>query len=89
LLFNGEHGENGDFKPSPENYEEISEHFKLSVTKAEAEYQASPDEASLLAAASAHNLYAQVVNIKKDVHSGMISSLDAVIAIKINGVLSS
>ena len=27
-------------------------------------------------------------NIKKDVHSGMISSLDAVIAIKINGVLS-
>jgi hypothetical protein len=61
LLFNGENGENGEFKPSPENYEEIVEHFKLCVSKAEAEYQASQDNASLLAAAFSHNLYAQVV----------------------------
>ena len=51
LLFNGENGENREFKPSPENYEEIVEHFKLFASKAEAEYQASPENASLLAAA--------------------------------------
>ena len=61
LLFNGENGENGEFKPSPENYKEIVEHFKLIVSKAEAEYQELRDNASLLAAAFSHNQYAQVV----------------------------
>ena len=64
LLLNGEHGENGECKPNPDNYKEILDHYKLFVAEAEAELQTSPTaEALLIASSLTHNLLAEVLII--------------------------
>jgi tetratricopeptide (TPR) repeat protein len=61
LLFNGEHGENGECKPNPDNYKEILDHHKLLVSEAEVELQTSPTAALLIASSLTHNLLAEVL----------------------------